>query len=59
MGQYIDKALEWKDLEWIRQESSVPIVLKGVQTVEDVRLAVEHGVDGVMLSNHGGRSLDG
>lgn len=59
MGQYIDKALEWKDLEWIRRESSVPIVLKGVQTVEDVRLAVENGVDGVVLSNHGGRSLDG
>ncbi|KAH6894571.1 FMN-dependent dehydrogenase [Thelonectria olida] len=59
MGQYIDKALEWNDLEWIRAESSVPIVLKGVQTVEDVRLAVEYGVDGVVLSNHGGRSLDG
>ncbi|CAM1503268.1 Fc.00g080440.m01.CDS01 [Cosmosporella sp. VM-42] len=59
MGQYIDKTLCWRDLEWIRKESSVPIVLKGVQTVEDVRLAVEHGVDAVMLSNHGGRSLDG
>ncbi|KAK7413476.1 hypothetical protein QQX98_007624 [Neonectria punicea] len=59
MGQYIDKALEWDDLRWIREASSVPIVLKGVQTVEDVRLAVEHGADGVVLSNHGGRSLDG
>ncbi|KAH7159731.1 FMN-dependent dehydrogenase [Dactylonectria estremocensis] len=59
MGQYIDKALEWDDLRWIREASSVPIVLKGVQTVEDVRLAVDHGVDGVVLSNHGGRSLDG
>ncbi|CAG7562759.1 unnamed protein product [Fusarium equiseti] len=59
MGQYIDKSLSWDDLEWIRRESSVPIVLKGVQTVEDVKLAVEYGVDGVMLSNHGGRSLDG
>lgn len=59
MGKYIDRALEWSDLEWIRRESSVPIVLKGVQTVEDVRLAVRHGVEGVVLSNHGGRSLDG
>ncbi|KPM34730.1 hypothetical protein AK830_g11842 [Neonectria ditissima] len=59
MGQYIDKALEWEDLRWIRDASSVPIVLKGLQTVEDVRLAVEHGADGVVLSNHGGRSLDG
>ena len=57
MGQYIDKALEWEDLRWIREASSVPIVLKGVQTVEDVRLAVEYGADGVVLSNHGGRSL--
>ncbi|KAF4968285.1 hypothetical protein FZEAL_10406 [Fusarium zealandicum] len=54
MGQYIDKSLAWEDLKWIREASSVPIVLKGVQTVDDVRLSVEHGVDGVMLSNHGG-----
>ncbi|KAK7417595.1 hypothetical protein QQZ08_011576 [Neonectria magnoliae] len=49
MGQYIDKALEWEDLRWIRQASSVPIVLKGVQTVEDVRLAVEHASILVLL----------
>lgn len=59
MGKYIDTSLCWEDLEWIRRESSVPIVLKGVQTVEDVRLAVEYGVEAVMLSNHGGRTLDG
>lgn len=59
MGQYIDSTLSWEDLAWIQRESSVPIVLKGVQTVEDVRLAVEYGVEGVMLSNHGGRTLDG
>ncbi|KAF5646859.1 L-lactate dehydrogenase (cytochrome) [Fusarium sp. NRRL 52700] len=41
MGQYIDKSLSWEDLEWIRRESSVPIVLKGIQTVEDVKLAVD------------------
>lgn len=59
MAQYIDKALTWEDLSWIREACSVPIVLKGVQTADDVKLAVEYGVDGVMLSNHGGRSLDG
>ncbi|OLN92079.1 Cytochrome b2, mitochondrial 2 [Colletotrichum chlorophyti] len=59
MAQYIDKSITWEDLTWIRQASGVPIVLKGVQTADDVRLAVEYGVDGVMLSNHGGRSLDG
>ena len=60
MAQYIDKALTWEDLTWIREAANgVPIVLKGVQTAEDVKLAMEYGADGVMLSNHGGRSLDG
>lgn len=58
MAQYIDKSLTWSDLAWIRQESGLPIVLKGVQNVEDAKLAVEYGVDGILLSNHGGRSLD-
>ncbi|KAL2214543.1 cytochrome b2 [Sarocladium strictum] len=60
MAQYIDKALTWEDLKWIREAANgVPIVLKGVQTAEDVSLAMEYGADAVMLSNHGGRSLDG
>lgn len=59
MAQYIDKALTWEDLPWIREASGLPIVLKGVQTAADVELAVHYGVDAVMLSNHGGRSLDG
>lgn len=58
MAQYIDKSLNWSDLAWIKQESGLPIVLKGVQNVEDAKLAVEYGVDGIFLSNHGGRSLD-
>ncbi|KZL82522.1 cytochrome b2 [Colletotrichum incanum] len=59
MAQYIDKSITWEDLTWVREASGVPIVLKGVQTADDVRLAVEYGLDGVLLSNHGGRSLDG
>lgn len=59
MAQYIDKALTWEDPPWIRDVSGLPIVLKGVQTADDVELAVRYGVDAVMLSNHGGRSLDG
>ncbi|POS71899.1 cytochrome b2 [Diaporthe helianthi] len=58
MAQYIDKSLTWSDLAWIRKESGLPIVLKGVQSVEDPKLAVEFGMDGILLSNHGGRSLD-
>jgi L-lactate dehydrogenase (cytochrome) len=54
-----DPALQWKDLEWFRSIWKGPIVLKGIQTVEDALLAGRAGVDAVALSNHGGRQLDG
>jgi L-lactate dehydrogenase (cytochrome) len=47
----------WEDLSWIRKEWDGPIVLKGVQCVEDAKLAMEYGCDGILLSNHGGRQL--
>ena len=52
-------ALTWRDLEWIRSEIPLPLVLKGILTREDAVLAVEHGADAVWVSNHGGRQLDG
>jgi isopentenyl diphosphate isomerase/L-lactate dehydrogenase-like FMN-dependent dehydrogenase len=52
-------ALTWRDLEWIRAESGLPLVVKGILTREDALLAVEHGADAVWVSNHGGRQLDG
>ena len=52
-------ALSWRDLEWIRVETSLPLALKGILTREDATLAVEHGADAVWVSNHGGRQLDG
>src|SRR5229473_1070714 len=55
----IDPALTWRDLEWIAAESGLPVVLKGILTGEDGSLAVEHGVAGVIVSNHGGRQLAG
>ncbi|CRK33474.1 hypothetical protein BN1708_001152 [Verticillium longisporum] len=55
MAQYIDKSLTWNDLSWIREASGVPIVLKGVQTADDAKMAVDYGVDAILLSNHGGR----
>ncbi|KAH7050146.1 cytochrome b2 [Macrophomina phaseolina] len=58
MGAYIDKSLNWNDLAWIQEVSGLPVVLKGVQTAEDARKALKYGVKGIMLSNHGGRSLD-
>lgn len=54
-----DPALSWADVEWLRSTWGGPIVVKGVQTVEDAVLAADAGVDAVVLSNHGGRQLDG
>jgi 4-hydroxymandelate oxidase len=54
-----DASLTWDDVAWLRSLSPLPIVLKGVVTAEDARLAVQAGVDGIVVSNHGGRQLDG
>jgi L-lactate dehydrogenase (cytochrome) len=58
ISSFIDPSLSWKDIPWFRSVTRMPIVLKGVQCVEDVLRAVEAGVQGVVLSNHGGRQLD-
>ncbi|KAI0017263.1 FMN-dependent dehydrogenase-domain-containing protein [Xylariomycetidae sp. FL0641] len=58
ISSFIDPALSWKDIPWFKSITKMPIILKGVQRVEDVVKAVEVGVDGVVLSNHGGRQLD-
>ncbi len=50
--------LNWEHVDWLRGITSLPILLKGVLHPEDARLAVRHGVDGLLLSNHGGRQLD-
>ena len=50
--------LTWDDIAWMKQHWKVPMILKGIATAEDARLAVEHGVDVVYVSNHGGRQLD-
>ena len=55
----MSSSLTWRDLEWIAAESGLPVVLKGILTGEDGALAVEHGAAGVIVSNHGGRQLDG
>lgn len=54
-----DPTLSWKDLEWIKEESGLPLMLKGIQCGEDARIATELGVDAIALSNHGGRQFDG
>lgn len=52
-----DQALTWKDLKWLRSLTSMPLIVKGIQTAEDARLCIEYGVDAIIVSNHGGRSL--
>ena len=52
-------SLIWDDLARLRERTSLPIVLKGIQHADDARLALDHGVDGIVVSNHGGRQVDG
>lgn len=54
-----DPGLAWADIDWLRSVWDGPVAVKGIQTVEDARLAADRGVDVVILSNHGGRQLDG
>ena len=58
--EMFEQDVRWEDLEWIKRAApDVPLVIKGILTAEDADLAVSHGADGVMVSNHGGRQLDG
>ena len=59
IGDNFDPGCTWKDLEWLRDHWSGPILLKGVLDPEDADLAAKAGMDGVVVSNHGGRQLDG
>jgi 4-hydroxymandelate oxidase len=56
--EMLDPAVTWRDLAWLRSLTSLPIVVKGIMTMEDAKIAVEHGVEGIVVSNHGGRQLD-
>jgi len=54
-----DPRLSWQDVAWIKQRWGGKLIVKGIQDPEDARLAVEYGADAVIVSNHGGRQLDG
>jgi isopentenyl diphosphate isomerase/L-lactate dehydrogenase-like FMN-dependent dehydrogenase len=54
----VSASLSWRDVEWLAAEVDLPVIVKGVLTAEDARLACEHGAAGVVVSNHGGRQLD-
>lgn len=59
VNSQFDPTLSWKDLDWIREVSGLPLMLKGIQSVEDAVIAADMGVDAIALSNHGGRQYDG
>jgi isopentenyl diphosphate isomerase/L-lactate dehydrogenase-like FMN-dependent dehydrogenase len=59
LGVFANPALTWERLEWLRGTTSLPIVLKGILHPDDAREARERGVDGIVVSNHGGRQIDG
>jgi isopentenyl diphosphate isomerase/L-lactate dehydrogenase-like FMN-dependent dehydrogenase len=57
--QFANPTVAWPDLAWLREQTELPIVLKGIVHAEDARRAVHEGVDGLIVSNHGGRQVDG
>ncbi|WP_066458311.1 FMN-dependent L-lactate dehydrogenase LldD [Castellaniella caeni] len=59
LGANFDPSISWKDLQWIRDFWKGPMVIKGILDPEDAREAVRFGADGIVVSNHGGRQLDG
>lgn len=59
LGANFDPSISWKDLEWIREFWDGPMVIKGILDPDDARDAVKFGADGIVVSNHGGRQLDG
>jgi L-lactate dehydrogenase (cytochrome) len=59
MRDNFDPSVTWKDLDWVRERWTGPILVKGILDVEDARTAADIGADGIIVSNHGGRQLDG
>jgi len=59
LATFPNLGLTWHDLDWLRGQTSLPLLVKGVLTAEDAQLALDHGMDGVIVSNHGGRQVDG
>ena len=54
----LDASLTWEHVDWVRSRTKLPLLLKGILAPEDAKLAIEHGADGIIVSNHGARNLD-
>jgi len=59
IDNYSNPALTWDDLKFLRDKTKLPILLKGIVHADDARMAIDHGMDGIIVSNHGGRQVDG
>jgi lactate 2-monooxygenase len=59
LARFANVGLTWDDLDWLRQQTTLPLLVKGVLTADDAQRALQHGVDGIVVSNHGGRQVDG
>jgi L-lactate dehydrogenase (cytochrome) len=59
LATFSNLGLTWDDLDWMREQTSLPLLVKGVLRGDDALLAREHGVGGIIVSNHGGRQVDG
>lgn len=59
LGIQANPSLTWDDFAWLRERTSLPVVVKGIQHVDDARQAASRGLDGIVVSNHGGRQVDG
>ena len=59
LATFPNLGLVWDDLDWLRAQTALPILVKGVLTADDAEIALQHGVDGIVVSNHGGRQVDG
>jgi 4-hydroxymandelate oxidase len=58
VSTFIDPAISWRDVDWLRGVSKLPLVIKGIVRPDDARRAIEMAVEGIVVSNHGGRQLD-
>lgn len=58
-SKLVNPSQSWQDLDWLRSCTKLPIILKGILTAEDAKEALSHNIQGIMVSNHGGRQLDG
>ncbi len=58
VADLLNESLTWRDIDWLKSVSRLPVILKGIMTAEDAKLAVDHRVAAIVVSNHGGRQLD-